>query len=87
MTANGVRYYSSLEQVFDKTYPPGTPPEPFRGYFGEDARLSLMIGIENHWAGAQQAYDKLFAIIGQPASNGGLSSLAQDAGWAIAPPS
>jgi hypothetical protein len=87
VTANGVRYYSSLEQVFDKTYPPGTPPEPFRGYFGEDARLSLMIGIENHWAGAQQAYDKLFAIIGQPASNGGLSSLAQDAGWAIAPPS
>jgi hypothetical protein len=85
--SGGVNYYTSLKEVFNKTYPPGTPPEPFRGYFGEDARLSLMIGIENGWSGAQQAYDKLFAVIGQPAGNGGLSSLAQSPGWAIAPPS
>jgi hypothetical protein len=83
----GVQYYTSLTQVFNSTYPPGTPPTPFRGYYGEDARLSLMTAVENNWAGAQAAYDELFAVIGQPAPGASLSSLAQAPGWAIALPS
>jgi hypothetical protein len=85
--SGGVNYYNSLQQVFAATYPPGTPAEPFRGYFGEDARLSLMLAVANNWPGAQQAYNELFGIIGAPAPGVSLSSLAQSPGWAIASPS
>jgi hypothetical protein len=86
VTPSGVAYYTSLAQVYGATYPPGTPPTPFRGYYGEDARLMLMLGVRNGWSGAQAAYNALFAVIGQAAPGTTLSSLAQSPGWAIAAP-
>lgn len=49
---------------------------PFSGYYGVDARLSLMTGIRSGLAGAQAAYDYL-----QPQITGDLNDRA---GWAIA---
>jgi hypothetical protein len=86
LTPTGVAYYTTLSQVVNATYPPGTPPTPLRGYYGQDARLMLMIGAANNWSGAQEAYNQLFAVIGQPAPAASLSSLAQNSGWAIAAP-
>ena len=56
------------------------PERPFAGFYGPEARLNLMIGIESGWAGAQDAYDYLWPFVS--------SELALRAGWAIgAPPS
>lgn len=64
---------------------------PYPGYYGPEARLNLMIGVDGGWAGAQGAYDYLFPYIGiNPAACGNISTgedrpdLACRAGWALA---
>ena len=42
---------------------------PFAGYYGPEARINLMIGVENGWSGAQAAYDYLWPFIGSTSRN------------------
>lgn len=84
-----IEYYRTLADVFRATYggPPGKPTQ-FKGYYGVDARLMLIIGIENGWAGARAAYNYLDPIISREPFlwQGGrpVPDLANRAGWAIA---
>src|SRR4030095_14090583 len=61
---------------------------PFAGFYGPEARLNLMIGIESGWNGAQDAYDYLWPFIGvnifwDSVTTGRVPDLAERAGWAI----
>jgi hypothetical protein len=56
---------------------------PFAGYYGPEARLNLMMGVENGWPGARAAYDYLWPFIGVTPNWGSLPDLAQRAGWAL----
>lgn len=67
-------YYTTLEQVYNASYSVFAPP-PFAGYYGVDARLSLMIAIAQGMTGAQAAYNYLDPQI--------QSNYANRAGWAI----
>ena len=53
------------------------------GYYGVDARLMLIIGIENNWPGAQQAYDYLRTPIAVTNFVSAVPDLAFRAGWAL----
>jgi hypothetical protein len=77
-----VRLYSSMAELFRNNVAASDPPTPFAGYYGVDARLALLISIDNSRPGAQDAYDYLYSQIAvDPA---GPSDLANRAGWAIA---
>lgn len=63
---------------------------PYAGYYGPEARLNLMIGVEGGWSGAQGAYDYLFPFIGIQnaacsfvADGSDRPDLACRAGWAL----
>ena len=58
---NGFTYHQSATAIWNAT---SSQTRPFVGYYGPEARLNLMIGVENDWPGAQDAYDYLFPIIG-----------------------
>jgi len=62
---------------------------PFAGYYGPEARLNLMIGVEAGWSGAQAAYDYLWPFLGS--TNAYCATFGPDkpdlacrAGWALA---
>jgi hypothetical protein len=85
--AGEVKYYTSLQQVVKNTYfPGGLEATPIPGYYGVDARLMLLIGIEQGWPGAQDAYDWLTPQIAAKPIVDGISDLNSRAGWAIALP-
>lgn len=80
-------YYTSLKQVFDVYFAStNRAPVQFAGYYGSDARMILMIGIEKGWAGAQEAYDYLTPFIANAIFTNGVSDLNNRAGWALALP-
>jgi hypothetical protein len=62
---------------------------PFAGFYGPEARMNLMYGVQNGWPGAQAAYDYLFPFIGTTPDGcvnlGGtqLPDLTCRAGWAL----
>ena len=60
-------------------------PTAMQGYYGPDARLQTVIGIELGWAGAQTAYDYLNDILMHQPWIGGVSDLGRRAGWALLP--
>jgi hypothetical protein len=73
-----ITYFTDLKTVFEATY--GKPPDKptsFDGYYGVDARLMLMIAMENGADGAAEAYKFLHSIIAK--------DLTRRGGWAIAP--
>lgn len=79
-------YYTSLGDVYLATNTLQSTAAmfvPFQGWYGVDARLALMIGVAQGWAGAQSAYDYLYQIIGVEPYVDGVSDLANRAGWAI----
>lgn len=86
-------YFTTMAQVAAGTTQGPTRFDrwrPYPGYYGPEARLNLMIGVESGWAGAQGAYDYLFPFIGiNAAACGNLGSgadrpdLACRAGWAL----
>src|SRR6185503_511107 len=59
----------------------------YAGYYGPEARMNLMIGVESGWAGAQNAYDYLWPFIGVDnfwgTSSAPVPDLAERAGWAL----
>ena len=76
--------YTNLRQMYAATLPfAGADFVPFRGYYGLDVRLALMIGLAQGWPGAQSAYDYLYPIIGVQVYVNGVSDLANRAGWAL----
>jgi PKD repeat protein len=72
-----INWFTSIEQTY-------VGPVQFAGYYGVDARLMLMIGLENGWAGAQQAYNYLTPQLAVDPYLDGVSDLANRAGWALA---
>ena len=63
---------------------------PYNGYYGPEARLNLMIGVNAGWDGAQEAYQYPFPFIGVDDSACGNISTGEDrpdlacrAGWAL----
>jgi hypothetical protein len=71
--SGGVAFYQTMSEIWSATQ---SQTRPFAGYYGPEARLNLMIGIEGGWTGAQDAYTYLMSFLG--------SDLAQRAGWALA---
>lgn len=86
--AGKITLYNTLAELFQKNYPDKDhPPMDFAGFYGVDARLMLVIGIENGWVGAKDAHHFLWPKLALTPFAGGLSDLALRAGWAIAPDS
>ena len=83
--AGKVKYYESMAELFQKNFPnPKDKGVDFAGYYGVDARLMLLIGIENGWEGAQDAYDWLWPKLAVEPNVDGVPDLARRAGWASA---
>lgn len=90
---NGLTFFTTMAQIAAKTVGDPNLQRPYEGFYGPEARLNLMIGIVNGWAGAQESYDYLFPFIGVNNSacsvayggNGSAdrSDLACRAGWAV----
>jgi hypothetical protein len=81
----GIEYLKTLAEVYRATY--GDPPAKatsFAGYYGVDARLSLIIARQNGWAGAQDAYGFLFPQLTRPSNDLPIPDLVKRSGWAIA---
>ena len=88
-TLSSFTFYTSMAQIWTATQ---GQERPFAGYYGPEARMSLLVGIQNGWPGAQAAYDYLWPFIGSTSTfcpDGGPSipDLACRAGWALALPS
>jgi hypothetical protein len=79
-TSTGFSFYASMSQIWTATQ---SHTRPFPGYYGPEARLNLMIGVEGGWPGAQGAYNYLWPFIGVNPYWGSLPDLAQRAGWAL----
>ena len=62
-----------------------TGPTAFQGYYGPDARLMVVLGLELGWAGSQAAYDYLNPVLMFQPYWGPYSDLGQRAGWALEP--
>ena len=81
-------FFTSMAQIWSAT---AGQERPFPGFYGPEARLNLMIGIQNGFAGAQGAYDYLLPFIAQTPTfcpnQPDMPDLACRAGWAIAVPS
>ena len=81
-------FFTSMAQIWAATQ---GQERPFPGFYGPEARLNLMIGIQNGFAGAQGAYDYLLPFIAQTPTfcpnQLDMPDLACRAGWAIALPS
>jgi hypothetical protein len=73
-------YYTTMAQIWSATR---SQTRPFAGYYGPEARLNLMIGVEAGWPSAQSAYEYLWPFLGVNPTWGTLPDLAQRAGWAI----
>ena len=76
----GFGFHTTMAQIWAATV---GNERPFAGFYGPEARMTLMVGIERGWAGAQAAYDYLWPFIGVDSVSFPLSDLAQRAGWAL----
>ena len=79
-SAGGFIFHRTMSEIWNATQ---SQTRPFAGYYGPEARLNLMIGIDNGWAGAQDAYDYLWPFIGVQPAFGSVPDLGQRAGWAL----
>src|SRR5262249_35545148 len=88
LTVRAFTFFTTMAQIWAGTQ---GQERAFAGYYGPEARMSLMVGIQNGWAGAQAAYDYLWPFIGTTSTycpDGGpdVPDLACRAGWALALP-
>ncbi len=89
----GFTFFTTMEEIAAHTVGNPNLQRPYEGFYGPEARLSLMIGVNNKWTGAQESYDYLFPFIAINNSacsvayggNGSAdrSDLACRAGWAV----
>jgi hypothetical protein len=82
---NRFTFYTSMSQIWSATQ---GNERPFAGYYGPEARINLMIGVESGWTGARAAYDYLWPFIGSTNTFCGTfgpdkPDLACRAGWAL----
>jgi hypothetical protein len=61
---NGFTMFQSMAEMAAATQTQDWLQRDYPGFYGPEARLNLMIGIDRSWAGAQNAYDYLFPFIG-----------------------
>src|SRR5689334_15929095 len=79
-------FYASMGEIWAGTQ---GQERPFAGFYGPEARINLMYGVQNSWPGAQAAYDYLWPFIGGTTTGcvslGGqtLTDLSCRAGWAL----
>ena len=76
--SNKITWYTKLEQTYR-----GKVQYP--GYYGADARLMCIIGLENGFAGAKEAYDYLHPLVAVEPFDQGVPDLVRRAGWALSP--
>ncbi len=79
-SAGGFLFHRTMTEIWNATQ---SQTRPFAGNHGPEARLNLMIGIDNGWAGAQDAYDYLWPFIAVQPAFGSVPDLGQRAGWAL----
>jgi hypothetical protein len=75
-----IPFYTKMSQIWSAT---AGNERTFAGYYGPEARLNVMMGVEAGWTGAQAAYDYLWPFIGVQPYWGTLPDLAERAGWAL----
>ena len=78
-------FFTTMAQIWAATQ---GNERPFAGYYGPEARLNLMMGVESGWPGAQTAYDYLWPFIGStntycPSGGPDIPDLACRSGWAL----
>jgi hypothetical protein len=73
-------FHRTMGEIWNATK---TQHRDFAGYYGPEARLNLMIGVEAGWPRAREAYDYLWPFVGTQPVMDGLPDLARRAGWAI----
>lgn len=76
--SGNINYFTRLEQLY-------TGPTDLAGYYGPEARLVILIGLENGWPGAQVAYNYVHPRVAIDDYYLGYSDLALRAGWALSP--
>ncbi|HXD17292.1 MAG TPA: chitobiase/beta-hexosaminidase C-terminal domain-containing protein, partial [Vicinamibacterales bacterium] len=82
----GGTYFATMAEIRSGTV---GQERPFAGFYGPEARLNLMLGVQGGWPGAQAAYDYLLPfLVATPTgcvSLGGvvLPDLTCRAGWAL----
>jgi hypothetical protein len=76
----GFNFFRSMGEIWTATR---DQHRDFGGYYGPEARLNLMIGVEAGWPGAQAALDYLWPFIGTEPFWGSTPDLGQRAGWAL----
>src|SRR3954468_5159265 len=84
-TLSNFTFFATMAQIWGGTQ---GQERAFAGYYGPEARMSLLVGIQNEWPGAQAAYDYLWPFIGTTSTfcpDGGpnMPDLACRAGWAL----
>ncbi len=68
-------FHTTMSQIWSGTI---GQERPFAGFYGAEARLNLLLGVQNAWPGAQEADAYLWPFIS--------SELALRAGWALGAP-
>jgi hypothetical protein len=71
-----IAWYTTLEETYQGR-------TDYAGYYGVDARLMVMIGVENGWEGADEAYAYLHPQLAVEPHIKGVPDLARRAGWAL----
>ena len=84
-SGSSLTFFTSMAQIWAATL---GNERPFAGYYGPEARLNLMMGVESGWPGAQAAYDYLWPFIGNtntycPSGGPDIPDLACRSGWAL----
>jgi hypothetical protein len=79
-TASGFIFHQTMGDIWTATQ---GQTRPFTGYYGPEARLNLMIGVESGWSGAQDAYDYLWPFLAVQPAWGSVPDLGERAGWAL----
>lgn len=72
-------FYNTIQETYQG-------PSSFAGYYGPDARMTLVKAIHLGYPGAQEAYDYLWPFIGVYPFVGGLPDLMFRSGWAVNSP-
>jgi hypothetical protein len=77
---DSLTFFQTIAEIWSGT---AARTRPFAGYYGPHARVSLMIGVESGWPGAQAAYDYLWPFLAVASTSGPVPDLAERAGWAL----